>query len=491
MGKEPEVCIWESSLLPNLNEYGEETSKGGIVGLVLKIGKGFFNRGVCAVAFSNDTKYISAIGCDDKHSMGIWSLSTGELISEMATQNGIPPQIKSLSWAPTNEPQLLDYITKGHQDPQSGPQESNLMVTSGSNHLKFWSFTRPSRYNYGNASLLCKTSNMGSKGRDISPTLRFHTCVVYISGVVKSKSNRDCIDVITGGDNGYLYRWRNATCIAATMVIPGGICTSKVDGDILYCGGNKGLIKMVDHRPSSGGRSFIILKTFSTVPTIVSNTLGSISTPRGSSGGSIGSTRPVSANHRGGGGISQIGGTSSSKAKPVGKKTVLTSKPTSNRPLIGYHKVDIVPVGTKANSNVVSIDLVYNCGGQVTNVIAATGFGRFLTIDPTQRDDNGGTGGDTIFNFHYGPLWGLCVNHRQGLFATCGDDRYLCIWNNQSNRLLTRIKSPLPIRCCDFSDNSSSNSKKGSALISIGCAGGGVIIYVLSETGKIYKKNFF
>ena len=39
-------------------------------GLIIRIGKGFFERGVCACDFSGERTYVCAIGCDDKHSIG-------------------------------------------------------------------------------------------------------------------------------------------------------------------------------------------------------------------------------------------------------------------------------------------------------------------------------------------------------------------------------------------------------------------------------------
>jgi hypothetical protein len=39
-------------------------------GLLLRVGKGFFQRGVCACAFTSDAVYVSAAGCDDKHTIG-------------------------------------------------------------------------------------------------------------------------------------------------------------------------------------------------------------------------------------------------------------------------------------------------------------------------------------------------------------------------------------------------------------------------------------
>jgi WD40 repeat protein len=78
---------------------------------IKRIGSGYFSRGICAVCFSCDSLYVCAIGCDDHHSLGIWEISTGNLISESKASNGIPPQISSLAWSP--EMPANAFVTTG------------------------------------------------------------------------------------------------------------------------------------------------------------------------------------------------------------------------------------------------------------------------------------------------------------------------------------------------------------------------------------------
>lgn len=44
--------------------------------------------------------------------MGVFDLLTGDRILETSTQNGIPPQIKTMMWSPSQ--QFTQYISKDH-----------------------------------------------------------------------------------------------------------------------------------------------------------------------------------------------------------------------------------------------------------------------------------------------------------------------------------------------------------------------------------------
>lgn len=97
MGKRSYVCIWQP--------FGDERLP---LPAFQKIGEGYFSRGVCAVALSpqvvnsktrsTQPLYVAAIGCDDNHTMGIFDVTTGELLAEDSAGKGIPPQIHSLVW---------------------------------------------------------------------------------------------------------------------------------------------------------------------------------------------------------------------------------------------------------------------------------------------------------------------------------------------------------------------------------------------------------
>ena len=124
MGKSPMVYIWPTDIPASQSKTP-----------VNIIGKGFFDRGVCALSFSFDNKYIVCVSCDDGHALGIFDTSTGVKIVEAVGQHGLPPQIKWLEYCPA--PQHCEYITKDHAG------LCDVFASAGDHHLKMWSFRRP------------------------------------------------------------------------------------------------------------------------------------------------------------------------------------------------------------------------------------------------------------------------------------------------------------------------------------------------------------
>jgi hypothetical protein len=151
-------------------------------------------RAVCAIEFSHDSRLLCAIGCDDKHSMGIWQISTGLLLAETTSANGLPPQVRCIRWSPG--PQDSSYISQEHTG-----LDCDIICTVGERHLKFWSFLRPDRSGFG-AELLQKGGAMGKLPRDTAAK-------IYRSAefIPSAASAQNC-DVVTAGDNGYVCLWR-------------------------------------------------------------------------------------------------------------------------------------------------------------------------------------------------------------------------------------------------------------------------------------------
>jgi WD40 repeat protein len=150
---------------------------------VKRLGKGFFQRAVCAACFSYDTKFVCGISCDDRHSLGIWDVNTDRLVCEATSANGIPPQVRSLTWAPAA--QMGAHISREHHGlgdvfVTTGEKTiSQINVTNiiphvllrllGERHLKFWSFQRPKDSN-GEGALAFKGGTMGGMRKKTAPT---------------------------------------------------------------------------------------------------------------------------------------------------------------------------------------------------------------------------------------------------------------------------------------------------------------------------------
>lgn len=82
----------------------------------------------------------------------MWDIQNGELIHNCSTQNGIPPQIRGIYWAPGKV--TTEWIS-GTEN--IGP--CDLICTAGERHLKFWSLARPK--STGHASVKCCGAKIG------------------------------------------------------------------------------------------------------------------------------------------------------------------------------------------------------------------------------------------------------------------------------------------------------------------------------------------
>ena len=127
------MMVWEST-----NENQDNPTS------LATVGEGFFERAVCAVSFLCDPNFVAGVGCDDGHSLGIWDIrNPGSYLVESRCQNGIPPQIKGMKWAPNQ--QYTEYISASNQG------LCDVLCTVGEHHLKLWSFKRPTVTSIGTA----------------------------------------------------------------------------------------------------------------------------------------------------------------------------------------------------------------------------------------------------------------------------------------------------------------------------------------------------
>ena len=171
----------------------------------------------------------------------------------MPSANGIPPQIKCIRWAP--RPQNNAFICSDHED-----EDTDLIVTAGERHLKFWSFCRTTgaarNRDKDKPVLAVRASSMGKMG-DTIEAAKTHRCVVLLDPASASATAADSnnnnnsggggmnwgssnnntqsaasasittplatnsLYAVTGGDNGGLFLWRAATCVRAGVMIPG------------------------------------------------------------------------------------------------------------------------------------------------------------------------------------------------------------------------------------------------------------------------------
>ena len=102
-GRAPSVHVWDTAVVDPLTP-------------LLILGKGFFFRAVCAVAFSHDDQFVVAVGCDDYHMVAVFDLAKGgELICQATGQKGLPPLIKWLRYCPGVH--CTEHISREHTVP--------------------------------------------------------------------------------------------------------------------------------------------------------------------------------------------------------------------------------------------------------------------------------------------------------------------------------------------------------------------------------------
>ncbi len=100
------VMVWETSTEALARESN---------GLVAVIGDKFFQRAVAAVTFTFDASCVVAIGCDDNHMLGVWSVSgvsVGVLLAQVSCLHGTPEAITGL--VASAGLMYCDWITREH-----------------------------------------------------------------------------------------------------------------------------------------------------------------------------------------------------------------------------------------------------------------------------------------------------------------------------------------------------------------------------------------
>ncbi|CAF3520544.1 unnamed protein product [Rotaria sp. Silwood1] len=157
IGRDPPIHVWDPVEM--------QTSS---------ILRGQHDRGICAIGFSRNGKFLASVGLDDYYTIVIWNWKKGEKI---ASQRGHNEKIFCLRW---------------------NPHEDDRFVTVGVKHIKFW--TQAGGGMTSKQGVFGKTS--GKQGK------KDQMCVVF------GKTADTCI---TGGGDGAIYIWTNTTL---TRMVP-------------------------------------------------------------------------------------------------------------------------------------------------------------------------------------------------------------------------------------------------------------------------------
>jgi WD40 repeat protein len=487
VGKQSVILVWRTSGL------GVDSSSS----LVAEIGRGFFERGVNAVAFAYDSQYIVGVGCDDNSMLGVFHLRTGNKVLEVPAQHGIPPQLTWMRYCPGQ--MFTEWITREHAGP------CDVFVTTGEHHLRIWSFVRPS-----SSTTNASAATLAYKGLAISQTTlkkktptaappaaapKTYTCADFIACEDKT------YDLVTGGSNGVVYLWRRGQLVTTQTLWRGKVSCLVIQDDRVYCGGAGGMVKLLDgrtlatlqmcallglsalpkaqKRPTSAkdvARAFARPSSTSSAAGIaaVSNRPRS-ATPLGTKRGAAGAPsaalhRPDTLIGRDDSGVSADeevadGDGDDSGAKIVtGLAVVVPSAALGGRASV-QHSYVLATLGT---GKVVRVDLNHPRSDERQRASAADH--RNTVVNQLQhypmRD---------LFYYHVGAVYGLSADASSArrLAVSVGDDKKLMVWDTVDRVAIARGNVKSPSRCCALD--------RTNCFIAVGSTAGDVTVYFISD----------
>ena len=133
----PWLAVWDVDTLELQQTVGyvpDEAKKDGSL-------VPFYERSVCAAAFSPDGQLLIAVGCDDQHTIGVWKWAKGQLLCKSPGLRADPPGVHQLAIAPLWGGWRNDAAT---QLRVWSEEQSLMLVTVGTgNAPKFWSLLPP------------------------------------------------------------------------------------------------------------------------------------------------------------------------------------------------------------------------------------------------------------------------------------------------------------------------------------------------------------
>lgn len=490
MGKSAVVSIWNTSIMHPKD-------------VLMRIGQGFFARGVNAVQFSYDCRYLIAVGCDDYAMLGIFELKTGNKVAEMAAQHGIPPQIAWLKYCPL--PLFTEWITRDH----SGA--CDVFVTVGQRHLRFWSFLRPTVNDKGlstAASLLYKGGSIHAGGsgnkKSAQPAAvatltapKAYTCCDFIPCEDKS------FDLVTGGSNGQVAIWRRGVAVTAITAWRGRVQVLIVAGDKVIVGGAAGLIKVLDGRtlsslkeirlygdaalppaPKRPSSAKDVAKAFAR-PGSGAATLGvrpastGRARPASANSAGIAAGRPTNSNKNGNiisGGYGDDGsGTKGGKQGDVGDGVPDLQGQGGQKMVVGLALV--TGQGTFPRPGTVLPAGAY--------LLAALGTGKLVRVDlSASGDDASAFFGKELLHFHCGPVYGLAADSTPSarLVVTVGDDKKLMVWDSADRILIAKSHTRSTCRSVALD--------RTNCFIATGSTSGELTVHFLSDL-LVPKQNYY
>lgn len=181
LGKNPKICVWDVDTLTQVHCFD-----------------GYHQRAVVSVSFCADGTKIASVGLDDDHSIAVYDVTTGEMVSE---SKGDDRKILSVTW-----------------DTSRDADGDKNFVTVGEKHIAFWELD--------GGRLSYKRGRLGRRGE----IQTYPTVACTPDGPV------------VGTKDGSLYFFRKAELRRVVQAHNGMVYSLACDGNCIYSGGRDGLL---------------------------------------------------------------------------------------------------------------------------------------------------------------------------------------------------------------------------------------------------------
>jgi WD40 repeat protein len=428
VGRRPSVMVWSTARC------------GASWDRLYEVGAGFFERAVSAIALNSDGSLLAAVGCDDRHSLGVWDLSSSrrgpQLIAQAPAQNGPPRQVSELAWAPG--------LLSGRSSAQNGHRTlSEALVSVGkSRHIKVWGLDRAA------GTLRSQSSNVfGNK----TPLPKRINCVAWIPSSAALEEA-----FVVGGDNGVLYVFKEGKCIQ--HVEHGSGCSisrlaflSSSGGSrcVLLSSGSDGRVKhwIMDSNLCLRPESLV------EVPTGADQLRGENAQKRQS--------ESLTAHPE-----ARVPGSSLFPEKPKEQSGSRRSLAASTTKKPGSMKADLAVHCSKSSLS-------------SRSVYVGTSRGEMWAFE------NGSSAPRQLGTGHAGAVAGLATHRtRTSRYATAGEDGFLILWDaktmGRGHREISRIRLDAPGRSVSFSPDG--------RLLAVGMKRGAAAVYAVEDEGGRLRK---
>eukprot|EP00002_Diphylleia_rotans_P034049 TRINITY_DN7287_c0_g2_i1.p1 TRINITY_DN7287_c0_g2~~TRINITY_DN7287_c0_g2_i1.p1 ORF type:complete len:2704 (-),score=538.32 TRINITY_DN7287_c0_g2_i1:170-8281(-) len=205
VGKEPIICVWDINTLETLS-----------------ILKGFHIRGVCALSFTNDGKYLASVGLDDYNSIAVYDWKKGQMVTS----------------------------ARGHSDKvlfcEYGP--GDVLTTGGIKHIKFWRMA--------NSSLQEKKGVFGKDGPQTIATAAF-----LPDGKVVSGTSSGSVLVWNESSIALAIKDAHQGPVFAVNTYPNGFMSGGKDGLIKIWNTSGQLVRTIDMNSAVPNRESVAIRT--------------------------------------------------------------------------------------------------------------------------------------------------------------------------------------------------------------------------------------